>query len=520
MKRLLYSVFVAAIIGFCLFNDLVAQEDFYYSRGVKIPLLLSTEKLSVKFKHGVTEAQIQDFLSREPFLDALRPLRPAAAMGFFTIELKGLQSSANVMPLVQRLSKMPEVSIVNPVYMAGGLEAISFDHFVVQFEPSVTRAEIERLNNQHNVEVVNASTAALNLYTFRITSTSDLSVLEMSKLYYESLPCEWSLPDFIVPMELFGTPNDPYFQNQYYFHNTGQTGGATDADIDASEAWDITTGSSSIVVAVIDEGGAAHEDLPSSRIVAGYDYFYLDNDPSPGGNEAHGMACAGIVAASQNNNLGISGLAPSCKVMNIRIFDDKGTGTTVNNVAAAIDYAWQNGAHVLSNSWGYGTSDPNPPGLEPVRDATNRALTQGRGGKGCVVVFAAGNTANRSSGNYGYVAFPANMAGVLAVGATDKSNNIQFYSPRDSEMAVVAPSGDLGYFQGFPICNGQSHVKLEIRGDVWSLDIGGQPGWNDGQFGICPPTNYVEYVWQSPGGDPYPPGNYTAHFGGTSAACP
>lgn len=84
---------------------------------------------------------------------------------------------------------------------------------------------------------------------------------------------------------------------------------------------------------MIDEGGAAHEDLPSSRIVPGYDYFYLDNDPSPGGNQAHGMACAGIVAASQNNNLGISGLAPSCKVMNIRIFDDKGNGTTVNNTA-------------------------------------------------------------------------------------------------------------------------------------------------------------------------------------------
>lgn len=71
-----------------------------------------------------------------------------------------------------------------------------------------------------------------------------------------------------------------------------------DADIDAPEAWDISTGSSSIIVAVIDQGGAAHEDLPSSRIVPGYDYFNIDNDPSPGGNSAHGMACAGIITAS------------------------------------------------------------------------------------------------------------------------------------------------------------------------------------------------------------------------------
>jgi len=513
----------AVILAFCLFNGAAfAQEDFLYSEGKKIPLTLSTEKICIKFKGSIAQAQIDSLILNESALSKIERLQPVAAQGFCTIQLK---SFANVKQLVQRLRKRPEVDLVSPVYLSGNLEAVPFGHFVVKFKPAATRVAIDALNNKHHVQIVNVSTAAPNLYTLRVTPASDLSILDMANLYYESLPCEWSVPDFIIPIELLGTPNDTYFQNQYYFHNTGQTGGVNDADIDAPEAWDITTGSASITVAVIDEGGVVHEDLPSSRIVAGYDFVLpFDNDPSSGGNQAHGMACAGIVAASRNNNLGISGLAPSCKVMNIRIFDDKGNGTSVNNVAAAVDFAWQNGAHVLSNSWGYNISDPNDPFIVQIRDAINRALTQGRNGKGCVVVAAAGNSANRNFNppNYSYTIFPANVPGVLAVGATDKSNNIQFYSPRDSEMAVVAPSGDLGYFQSFPICNGQSHVKIEIRGDVWSLDISGEPGYNTGQYGICPPTNYTERVFPFPfiAGDPYPPGNYTAHFGGTSAACP
>jgi hypothetical protein len=75
------------------------------------------------------------------------------------------------------------------------------------------------------------------------------------------------MPDFIVQFELFTIPNDPYFNKQYYFHNTGQTGGINDADIDAPEAWNISTGSSNIIVAVVDEGIMSHPDLPASRIV-------------------------------------------------------------------------------------------------------------------------------------------------------------------------------------------------------------------------------------------------------------
>lgn len=578
MNRKFYPYVLSAVMTCCLFSGWVlAQEDFYYSRGERIPLTISTERIAIKFKSGVTEAQIQDLLSSEPILGELKPLA-GATPDFFTIQLK---AQTDVKQLVQRLKNRSEVDIVNPVYLReGSLEAIPFDIFMVQFKPSITRDEIDALNKQHHVEVVSMSPASWNLYTLRITAASDLSVLKMSQLYYESLPAEWSLPDFVSPVNLSSTPNDPYFQYQYYLHNTGQTGGVTDADIDAPEAWDISLGSSSLTISVIDEGVASHEELtlwtnadeftgdyngdgrPGVKNVdddgdglidedsqgrqpgqpgynndlkddddengyiddlSGWDFFqtgdpvfpYGDNNPSPDGNEAHGMACAGIVAGKQNNNLGISGIAPNCKIMAIKIFDAYMNATSDGNIARAIDYAWQNGAHILSNSWGYyGPGADNPNLVPAIVDAINRALNQGRGGKGSVVVFCSGNTANRTANppDYGYVAFPACVSGVLAVGATDKSNNIQWYSPRDAEMAVVAPSGNIMEYLGYNY--------LKLWGDFWSTDIAGQPGYNTGDYGIGSPTYYVHYIWDSPGGDSYPPGNYSAHHGGTSAACP
>ncbi|NIT60173.1 MAG: hypothetical protein GWN00_29355, partial [Aliifodinibius sp.] len=101
-----------------------------------------------------------------------------SAEGFFTIDLKG---QTDVKQLVQRLKT---IAIVNPVYFHEGLEAIPYDHFIVQFDSTVSPAAIDALNKQHHVAVVKVSTVAQNLYTLQVTSDSDLLVLEMSNLYY------------------------------------------------------------------------------------------------------------------------------------------------------------------------------------------------------------------------------------------------------------------------------------------------------------------------------------------------
>jgi len=489
-----------------------SQTNFFYSRGKKIPISEDSNAIVIKFKEGTTPTALNTILNNEDALQDLKSFSFQQARLFYKASLK---SQTNVNQIINRLKDISEVEKIDHVYILGGVEAIPFDHFLVKFKPSVDRVQIEALNEQHNVEIVETRVSIPNLYRLRLTSNSDLSVVDMAKLYYESLPAEWSKPDFIVPVELNGIPNDTYFSNQYYLHNTGQTGGVTDADIDAPEAWDITKGSSSIAIAVIDCGVCPHEDLPSDRILPGYDYCYVpDNDPSPGGNNAHGMAVAGIIAASGNNSLGISGIAPECKIIPVRIFDDRGNGVGSGYDAEAIDFAWQNGADIISNSWTFKLVE-DPDYYPEVRDAIERAFDYGRDPdgagpltpRGCVVVFATGNNAGRDY-SYGFVEFPANVPGVIGVGAIDKSNNIQYYSPRDDEVDIVAPSGLIILRTGF------------MPGDVWSLDIPNQPGYNPGDFGIDPPDEFKHYTWDPPGGDAYPPGNYTAHFSGTSAACP
>lgn len=262
----------------------------------------------------------------------------------------------------------------------------------------------------------------------------------------------------------------------------------------------------------------SHPDLPSSRILLGYDYAGYDqtyqnspsdSDPSPDGNEAHGMACAGIIAAS-HNSIGIAGIAPNCKILPVKIMDFLGSfPQEIDRVADAVDFAWLNGADVISGSWGYYTSNPNNPLYTPIRDALIDAMTLGRDGLGTVCVFASGNFANRLNS---YVAFPANIPDVLAVGAIDKSGNIQSYSPQDTDIDIVSLSGGLRV--GPP-------GDYLLRGNIWSLEIPGQPGWNPGDYRIYPPYYYNAYeTTPLPKGDNYPPGDYTARFGGTSTAAP
>lgn len=134
-------------------------------------------------------------------------------------------------------------------------------------------------------------------------------------------------------------------------------------------------------------------------------------------------------AAASHNSEGIAGIAPYCKVMPVRIFNSNGSAISASGLVDAINFAKNNGAHVISNSWGYDSDNPNY--IPAIKDAIADATTNGRGGKGSVVVFSAGNTAVHSSGNNGFVCFPSNVEveGVLTVGASDRYDQQADYSP-------------------------------------------------------------------------------------------
>lgn len=200
----------------------------------------------------------------------------------------------------------------------------------------------------------------------------------------------WAEPEFRFPLERHFIPDDPFFINQQHLKNTGHNFATAGADVSAAAAWDYTLGDTSITIAVIDDGvQTSHPDL---RIKPGGRNFYPNTpttNPNPTqADENHGTMVAGVAAARGNNALGGSGMAPSARVLPLKIAQ-AGQWALNSNIARAIRYAVDTGgADVLNNSWGGGT--PNG----QISAAILHASLNGRAGRGALVIFSAGNAAS------------------------------------------------------------------------------------------------------------------------------
>ena len=490
MKK--FNILIGFIGLFLLSASYVqSQERYYYAFEEKIFLTEVPNKIMLSID-GRHLSETQQYLQRNAQIRQIDDTYIQKNVFILTTEI------SNGRALIEDLKNPVGVKSVYPMYtVEGGLEMGITNEFVVQFKENISEQQIEEMHRRFNIEVKEITELFLLL-----SVPINFDVLEVANAYQTSGLVNFSHPNFIAKKELQSLPIDPYFVNQYYLRNIGQTvNGRTctyGADINIVGAWEITKGHSNIVVAVIDEGVTSdHPDLPNTRQVrlngSNFSISPPGNNPSPSGNENHGNACAGIIAASHNNE-GIAGIAPNCKIMPIR-----SAANSVADDAAAITFAKNNGADVISNSWGWASTNPN---FSPVIvTAISDAVTTGRNGKGCVVVFAVGNTANHTGtpANNGYITFPASVTvtGVLKVGASDRNDMQANYSPTSNPSSpdnqlidVVAPSGSF----------------LANR-DVWTIDIPSNAGSNDVVHGLLPTsgTNHLAY---------------TGYFVGTSASCP
>jgi subtilisin family serine protease len=306
-------------------------------------------------------------------------------------------------------------------------------------------------------------------------------VIDVANAYYESDLTEWAEPNFLTEIRKVFLPNDPLLANQWHLENTGQGGGTVGEDVHAQEAWDITTGNSNIVIAIIDDGvDTGHPDLSANIQAGGYDFFDDDSDANPryfaspynvtNVNDIHGTPCAGVAAARGNNAAGVTGIAYNCRILPIKVWGSPNLAPN-NDIADAIRYAGARAA-VLSSSWTSGTSDVVRQAIQAV------TTTDGRGGLGALALFAAGNS-------NGAVGFPANIAASIAVGASTNQGQRAGYSCFGSELDLVAPS------------NGGTQ-------SIWTTDVSiANRGYNLGSA-VAGGTD----------------GRYTNSFGGTSSATP
>ncbi len=271
---------------------------------------------------------------------------------------------------------------------------------------------------------------------FRLTVAAGIDPLAASEAIRAIPGVRWSHPDFHVTLHpLQYIPDDPFFDAEWHLHNTGlYTGSVEDADVDAPEAWDIVTGAG-VIIAVFDTAiDISHEDLDC---VAGYDFVDDDEDPSPELDEPdypHGTAAAGVAAAVGDNAQGVAGAAFGAQIMPIRLI---GTGIDLSTVFWAFVWAVDNGADVLSNSWSLSANDcPTVPAYGSIWNAVEYATTEGRDGRGTVVVFGAGNGACDIADD-GVAANPD----MIVVGASLDDDTLAEYSNFGEWISVVTPSG-------------------------------------------------------------------------------
>jgi subtilisin family serine protease len=509
MKR--YCLFITVALAAIVFTgfDERAESKYYYAYDEKIYLNEVDDKLLVRYNREMSGDDKNTLSLSIPDLKNAEWQDDSTCIVTFSASRKKTLSN--------EFSRQKSVKVCFPFYATrSGYEMGITDEILVKFKEDITESQKEKLFRSQNVSIAKKGDNYI-----KVKVPPGKNALDIANLFQESGKVLFSHPNFVSRVEFYqNLPTDPYFINQFSLHNTGQIlanghSGANDADIDAPEAWAFTKGSSDIIIAVLDEGLTPnHPDLPNTRQVRlnGSNFGNGNaNDPSPTGDHNHGNACAGIIGAT-HNNIGIAGIAPNCRIMPIRIMDVSNN----NQFADAINFARNNGAHVISCSWGLGSSNPNF--IPAIKDAILLATTQGRNNRGCVVVFAAGNTANHVSGNNGYISFPANVniSGVLTVGASDRFDLQANYSPtgnpnssQNQIIDIVAPSHRAYSCQ----------IQTETS-EAWSIDIPGNAGYNPVKEGDCQTGAVLPVIGSSLPNAGTDSLAFTGHFGGTSYACP
>jgi subtilisin family serine protease len=314
---------------------------------------------------------------------------------------------------------------------------------LVKYKPQVRNMMSSFYKNNWNISTIQTFKS---IGCQHVKLPQGMTVEQALDMYRNDPDVEYAEPNYIYHATL--TPNDTSFNELWGLHNIGQnvngTSGSSDADIDATEAWDVVTGGT-VIIAVIDSGVKYdHEDLAGNiwsnpgeipgngvdddgngRIddIRGWDFVDDDNDPMDYNN--HGTHVAGTIAAVGNNGLGVTGVCWTATIMPIRGLDAAGSGDAAN-LLSAIEYANDNGADVINNSWGGG------PYSQPLKDAIDASTA--------VVVCAAGNS---NVDNDATPHYPSSYTStnIISVAATDQNDNRASFSNYGATSVDVGAPG-------------------------------------------------------------------------------
>lgn len=411
----IHKKYLLTNILLCLCFSIMAQTDYYYYKGEKIPLTVNKDKVCVNVPKvgGKTSERIRaDVKVLEQIKDE--------AFDIFIIS----RSDYEKLIYLDSWEKDAESVLLTPSYKTSN-----------NTEAFLTPYLNLRLKKEEDIDILRSYAQDLGLkiirqdplmplwYILSITSETGKNAMEIANALWESGKFSASVPD-LCSNDLLCS-NDPMFNQQWGLQNNDYSG----IDISVCAAWNYATGKN-IKIAILDTGvDMSHIDLASNMSSLSYD---TETGTSPSiiyGD--HATHCAGIAAAVKDNGIQIAGVAPEAAIVSI---SNSLNGTTNSRLKRADGFIWayQHGVDIISNSWRSSTYH------SAIDEAIYDAFKYGRHGKGCVIVFASGN------GYSNNVSYPANSNDtILAVGAISNTGMRASFSNYGTALDIVAPGVDI-----------------------------------------------------------------------------
>jgi len=345
MKKVIFIILSFSLLN-C--NYLFGQDVYSYYQDRKVFFKIDNENIIIKFNESI-DRTTKEKIIYDKIENIQQIIEIESIKGLTFIKHEELPSSNHVFQLLNSFVEEPDIEYTSPVLLneAGKVVGGLTDKFIVKLKPGVNFSKLKVLVEEKKTMIENKYPFDENVYFIRCNNVSNGNSMEMANEFYESGLFEYSEPDFLLYVYI--ATNDTYFDQQWGLNNTGQFNNGTPGDdIDAIRAWGMTTGCSSVRIAIIDTGvDLDHEDL-DDNLEPGFDATGGNSNGSYTGShpiEGHGTSCAGIAAAEGDNNQGIAGVAYDCRIVPIRGYRASSSPyslTVAGWLAAAIDWAWQN----------------------------------------------------------------------------------------------------------------------------------------------------------------------------------
>jgi subtilisin family serine protease len=310
-----------------------------------------------------------------------------------------------------------------------------------------------------------------------------ISVNDALDIFRNDPNVEWAEPNYIRRAMALSPPNDPFFTRMWPLQNTGQavnnTPGTETADIDALEAWETTTDCSNVIIAIIDSGvdlnhpdiknnlwtnpgeidGNGIDDDQNGFIDDVHGWNFVDDNNDVSDSNDHGTHVAGVIAAQGNNNVGITGVCWSAKLMILKFLNTSGTGNTSDEISA-IEYAVANNAKIINASFGESGY------LQGEYDAISAADSAG-----LLYVAASGNQGfdNDAKAQDDKI-YPGgyDLSNIISVAASDQDDQLPDWSVYGATTVDLAAPGS-NVYSSYPNREAVWSSTFDTNADGWTL---------------------------------------------------